>query len=290
MRVGYNCVLPINVYNALIVVRFHVSGNTHPSCCDALPKAFLILAHEYTTIFYTSYKPLMNSEFFLSKLSVLQFTNNFLYSNSKRVKCILILVYQHRHDDQGQFKPPLMLASPHHKGELPTFGASRNHLNMVNYHWSRIVVILCSHIIICGDLCWELGLAFCVRPNFQHKSQASHVQKVSSCSHPCHTWDLGLRTWYPAWSGKSQPPCSQRLRLYGWDLMWLGTPCETGWLALIVLSYKRKCFFLPQKVALQPWVAVQGDPYMWNELIFITTLITIFVNMGFFGILRQLQI
>ena len=68
MRVGYNCVLPINVYNALIVVRFHVSGDTHPSCCDALPKAFLILAHEYTTIFYTSYKPLMNSDFFFEQI------------------------------------------------------------------------------------------------------------------------------------------------------------------------------------------------------------------------------
>ena len=42
-------------------------------------------------------------------------------------------------------------------------------------------------------------------------SPEPHLQKVLSCRHPCHTWNLGLGT--PMWSGKSQLPCSQRLRL-----------------------------------------------------------------------------
>jgi hypothetical protein len=55
-------------------------------------------------------------------------------------------------------------------------------------------------------------------------SSQPHLQKVSPCRHPCHTWALGLGT--PC--GESQLWCSQRLRLHGLDwpqATWRGTPC-----------------------------------------------------------------
>ena len=61
-------------------------------------------------------------------------------------------------------------------------------------------------------------------------SPESHLQKVLSCRLSCHTW--GLKAWDHVWSGKSQLPYFQRLRLlklpssdYGlrtWDPMWIG--------------------------------------------------------------------
>jgi hypothetical protein len=42
------------------------------------------------------------------------------------------------------------------------------------------------------DLCWELGLAFCL--THLDTSPKIDLQRMYSCRHPCHTWDLGLGT------------------------------------------------------------------------------------------------
>jgi hypothetical protein len=45
------------------------------------------------------------------------------------------------------------------------------------------------------DLLGELGLAFCsTQASTQAPSLKPHLQKVLSCKHPCHTWDLRLGT------------------------------------------------------------------------------------------------
>ena len=69
-----------------------------------------------------------------------------------------------------------------------------------------------------------IGSSFLLGPTLD-TSPKPHLQKVLLCRHPCYTWD-------PVWSGKSQLPCSQRLRLHGltssvlgprsWDPMWTG--------------------------------------------------------------------
>jgi hypothetical protein len=69
------------------------------------------------------------------------------------------------------------------------------------------------------DLCWDLGLALC-STQLSTQVPKPHLQKVLSCSHPCHARDLGLGT--PCVVGKSRFPCSQRLRLY------ILTSCDLG--------------------------------------------------------------
>jgi hypothetical protein len=76
-------------------------------------------------------------------------------------------------------------------------------------------------------LCWVCGSSLLLDPT-PNTSPKPHLQKVLPCRHPCHTWDLGLRTLCDAVSPNFHA-------LNGWDCMdwpqvtWdlgLGTPCE----------------------------------------------------------------
>ena len=77
------------------------------------------------------------------------------------------------------------------------------------------------------DLCWELGLTFC---STQLSTQVPHHTSKNVAMWASMSY-LGLWTWDPMWSGKSQLPCSQQLKdcidwpQVTWDLG-LGTPCE----------------------------------------------------------------
>jgi hypothetical protein len=53
-------------------------------------------------------------------------------------------------------------------------------------------------------------------------SPKPHLQKVSSCKHPCHTWDL-------VWSSKSHMSCSQWLRLHKLTSSDLGLGIPLNW-------------------------------------------------------------
>jgi hypothetical protein len=84
--------------------------------------------------------------------------------------------------------------------------------------------LFCAKIITI--LVLRVGSSFLLIPTL-NTSPEPYLQKVLPCRHPCHTCDLG-----PVWSGKSQLPCSQRLRLHRltssdlglrtWDPMWSG--------------------------------------------------------------------
>ena len=68
---------------------------------------------------------------------------------------------------------------------------------------------------------------FLLDPTF-NTCPESQLQKVMPRRHLCHIW--GLKSWDHVWSGKSQLPCSQQMRLHGftsseprlgtWDPMW----------------------------------------------------------------------
>ena len=83
------------------------------------------------------------------------------------------------------------------------------------------------------NLCWELCLAFC---STQLSAQVPSLTSINCCRVGIHGI-LELRTWDPMWSGKSQLPCSQQLRLHGltsndlglrtWDPMWTSPNTNT---------------------------------------------------------------
>ena len=118
--------------------------------------------------------------------------------------------------DKGWFtwspksRVPLMSASP-------DFWASRNHNNMVHFHESYIFIILCKNthgtLLRVGSskklVPWVLRLVF----ESLNTSLNPHLQNLLPCTHSCHTWDMGHETWDFVWSGKSQLPCCQWLRL-----------------------------------------------------------------------------
>ena len=66
----------------------------------------------------------------------------------------------------------------------------------------------------------RVGSSFSLDPTL-NTSPKPHLGKVWPCRHPHHTHD-------PVWSGKSQLPCSQWLKLHGLTSsdLWLMTPCE----------------------------------------------------------------
>jgi hypothetical protein len=61
----------------------------------------------------------------------------------------------------------------------------------------------------------RVGFGFLLDPTL-NTSLELDLQEGMPCRLPCHTWDLGLGTYDrdPMWGGKSQLPCSQRLRLH----------------------------------------------------------------------------
>ena len=79
------------------------------------------------------------------------------------------------------------------------------------------------------DLHWKVGLIFLLDPTL-NPSPKPWPQKMLPCWQPCHIG--GFRTWDPVWSGKSQLPSSQLLRLHGltssdlelrtWGPWWIG--------------------------------------------------------------------
>ena len=81
---------------------------------------------------------------------------------------------------------------------------------MFYIHWSRILVILCKKF---SGLVLQARYGFLLNPTL-NTSPKPQLLKVRPCRHPYHTWDLGLGTWNPVWSGKSHLSCSQRLRLH----------------------------------------------------------------------------
>jgi hypothetical protein len=113
---------------------------------------------------------------------------------------------------------PLMLASPNM--EAKSFRVSRNHSNTANCYWSRILISLWKKNI--AGLVLRLGSNVLFNPT-RDTSPKLHLQKVLTCKHPFHIWDLGS-----VWSSKSQLPCSKRLRLH--ELissgLGLGTLCD----------------------------------------------------------------
>ena len=119
------------------------------------------------------------------------------------------------------FPSPTHVRKPRHGGKVPIFQ-------------SQETIEVWLIFIRAG--CWlfdagkftgfvsRVGSSFMLDPTL-NTSPEPHIQKVSSCGHSCHTWD-------PVWSGQSQLPCSQQLRLHGltssdlgletWDHVWTG--------------------------------------------------------------------
>ena len=119
---------------------------------------------------------------------------------------------------------PTYVSKSQHGGKVPTFEPQET------IKIKLIIIKLWSWLVNAKthsrDLCWELGLAFC------STQLSTHVPSLTSQS--VAVWGsmsyLGLKTWDPMWSGKSQFPCSQQLRLHGltsrdlglrtWDHVW----------------------------------------------------------------------
>ena len=93
-------------------------------------------------------------------------------------------------------------------------------LYVVNYH------VKCK-IVVDRVLFWPRSWS-CQSPS----GKRSFLGLASPCYHKHDmTWHWGLKTWDPMWSGKSQCPCSQQLRLHrltSSGLGGLGTPCEVA--------------------------------------------------------------
>ena len=77
-----------------------------------------------------------------------------------------------------------------------------------------VIVIKCGSWLFyaknCG-ICVESRVSLFAQSNYQHKSQASPPKSVAMEASMSY---LGFWTWDPTCSGKSQLPCSQRLRLH----------------------------------------------------------------------------
>ena len=119
---------------------------------------------------------------------------------------------------------PTRVSMSQHGGEVPTFES---------WDTNRILLIIFKvgswlfYAKLFTRLLLRVGFIFVARPNSQHNSWASPPKSDAMyASMSC----LGLRTWDPMWSGKSQLPCSQRLRLHRltssdlglstWDHVW----------------------------------------------------------------------
>ena len=87
---------------------------------------------------------------------------------------------------------PTHVSKSQHGGKSLNFWASWNHSNMVYFHWSWILIILCK--LSSGDLLvLRVGSSFLLNPTL-NTSPKPHPRKVLPCKHPCHTSDLGLGT------------------------------------------------------------------------------------------------
>ena len=116
--------------------------------------------------------------------------------------------------------------------QVPTFCEPRDTIKMwlviakVGY-WLFYATIFAGFVL-------RVGYCFLLNPTLNTSSKP-HIQQVLSCRQTSISY-LGLRIWDPVWSGKSQLPCSQRLRLHRWtsselghrtwDLVWIGLNCK----------------------------------------------------------------
>jgi hypothetical protein len=104
---------------------------------------------------------------------------------------------------------PTHVNIPQYGGKVPTFEHQGPINNMVHTHSSDIFILHAKTFL---GFSLNVGSSFLLDPT-PDTSPKPHLQKVMPYRHPYHTWGW-LRNGDLAWSGKSQLPCSRRLRLH----------------------------------------------------------------------------
>ena len=95
---------------------------------------------------------------------------------------------------------PIHVNKFQHGGKVPTFEPQET---VRVYSWLYYAKEFLGLVV-------RVGFSFLLNQTL-NTSPKSHLQKVLPCRCPCHTWDH-------VWSGKSQLPCSQQMRLHGLTL------------------------------------------------------------------------
>ena len=119
----------------------------------------------------------------------------------------------------------------------PNMDAKSQPLSLKNLFKAWFISIKVRSWLFYANFLWDFLLrvesSFLLDPTLNTSSDP-HLQRVLPCRHYCHY--LGLGTWDLVWSGKSQLPSSQWLRLQELTSSELGVktcdPCEP---ALIVV-------------------------------------------------------
>ena len=91
---------------------------------------------------------------------------------------------------RSQVPSPTHVGKSQHGGKVPAFEPQETIKIWLILIRSRISIILCK---IFAGLVFNFGSSKKRDPTC-NTNPKSHLQKVLSCRHPCHTWDLGLET------------------------------------------------------------------------------------------------
>ena len=128
----------------------------------------------------------------------------------------------------SQVPSPIHVSESQHGGKVPTFEPQETikiWLSIIKVgSWSFYAKTFTGLVL-------RVGSSFLFNPPLNTTPKA-HLQIMSCVAMWASMSYLGLKTWDPVWSGKSQLSCSQATKIAQIDLKWLGTqdlePLWTG--------------------------------------------------------------